>query len=147
MGKLIVIRHGETDYNVQKRYAGRTDVKLNGNGVCQAKAAAESLKQYPVDIIMSSPLKQALQTAEVISSCIGKPILVMEQFAKRRSCAALSGIVGPKYQQATGQGTGWRRNGPSGKGKGFFRYGLFMPELLESECASGSACLRCQRGT
>lgn len=43
MGKIIVVRHGETNYNVEKRYTCRTDIELNENGKEQAKLLANKL--------------------------------------------------------------------------------------------------------
>lgn len=83
MSKLYVVRHGETDFNVQGRYAGSTDVELNETGVTQARITAENLKQYSIDIIITSPLKRAMKTAEIIKECIRKPIVVIDDFAER----------------------------------------------------------------
>ncbi|MDF2685320.1 MAG: putative proteinB [Clostridia bacterium] len=50
MGNLIVVRHGETDYNAEGRYAGAKNIPINENGICQAKKTAEKLKNLPIDI-------------------------------------------------------------------------------------------------
>ena len=67
MGRLIVVRHGETAYNAEGRYTGRTDIGLNEEGCMQAKILAEKLKTVPIDIIISSTLKRARETAIIIS--------------------------------------------------------------------------------
>ena len=64
--KLIVIRHGETLWNKENRWQGRTDIELSEEGKEQAKKLAEELKSYKIDVIYSSPLKRALDTAKEI---------------------------------------------------------------------------------
>ena len=67
---IYIVRHGQTDWNVEGRYAGRVDVKLNSKGIEQAKITAEKLSGIKFDKVFSSPLKRAIQTAEII--CNGK---------------------------------------------------------------------------
>lgn len=83
MGKLFVVRHGETDFNVQGRYAGSTDVELNDNGIQQARTLAESLKGYSIDTIIASPLKRAHRTAIMIQEYLDKPLVLREEFVER----------------------------------------------------------------
>lgn len=85
MSKLYVIRHGETDFNVQGRYTGSTDVPLNQKGISQAKRIAEKLVDYQIDIIISSSLTRAVQTADYIKEMINKPVIVMADFRERCS--------------------------------------------------------------
>lgn len=61
---VATIRHGETDYNLEKRYAGTIDVPLNSNGRNDALAASAKLsKEIDFDFIVSSQLKRAFETA------------------------------------------------------------------------------------
>jgi probable phosphoglycerate mutase len=83
MGKLYVVRHGETDFNVQGRYAGSTDVELNDNGIQQAKTIAESLKTLSIDVIIASPLRRAHKTATIIQDQLQKPLILHEEFVER----------------------------------------------------------------
>ena len=66
MKTLYIIRHGETEWNKIGRYQGITDVPLNDNGIAQAKACANALKDVYFDRILSSDLSRALVTAETI---------------------------------------------------------------------------------
>ena len=66
MKTLYIIRHGETEWNKIGRYQGITDVPLNDNGIAQAKACANALKDVHFDRILSSDLSRALVTAETI---------------------------------------------------------------------------------
>jgi len=65
MKKLIIIRHGETDYSAAKRYCGFQDVPLNRNGVKQAERLGRRLKKTKVDRVYSSDLLRARETARV----------------------------------------------------------------------------------
>lgn len=64
--RLLLIRHGETDWNRQTRFQGQIDVPLNDNGKEQSKRAAEFLKQVPLDFAFSSPMLRPKETAEII---------------------------------------------------------------------------------
>ena len=63
MTELIFIRHGETDWNRQQRFQGQIDVDLNATGLAQAQRLAARLAAEPADVLISSDLGRALQTA------------------------------------------------------------------------------------
>ena len=65
---LIVIRHGETDWNANKRFQGQKDIPLNRNGKRQAERVARELKRYPLEAIVSSDLSRAADTAQCIAN-------------------------------------------------------------------------------
>jgi broad specificity phosphatase PhoE len=67
MTKLILARHGETAWNVEKLYRGRTDVNLDEVGVKQAELLGKYLSNWELEAIYSSPLKRALDTANIIA--------------------------------------------------------------------------------
>lgn len=67
MPRLIIVRHGETDWNSQQIFRGRVDVPLNEVGRQQAAATAELLKTVPVTAVISSPLARAMETAAAIA--------------------------------------------------------------------------------
>ncbi len=64
--RLLLVRHGETEWNRQKRFQGQIDVPLNDNGREQAEKAAQFLKDVPIDFAVSSPLLRPKETAEII---------------------------------------------------------------------------------
>ena len=70
---LYLIRHGETDWNIERRLQGHTDIPLNQNGIKTMTEAGKRLKEqhFQVDRIVSSPLKRAKETARVIAEQIG----------------------------------------------------------------------------
>lgn len=72
--KFILIRHAETDWNVENRLQGHTDTELNQNGRAQARALAEELVPLGIHRIVSSDLKRASQTADIITSLLGAPV-------------------------------------------------------------------------
>lgn len=80
---IYLIRHGETDWNRQGRFQGVEDIELNGTGVLQAKACAEALRALPVDKVVTSPLKRAKKTAEIIASRLGAALTVEEGLTER----------------------------------------------------------------
>ena len=70
---IYLLRHGQTDRNLQKRFSGSVDVPINETGMVQAKAQANKLKNIKFDVAFSSPQKRARQTLEIIHK--GKIIL------------------------------------------------------------------------
>ena len=72
--QLIIIRHGETLWNKEGRVQGISDVELSTVGIEQARLLALSLKDHPIRVIHTSPLKRALKTAEIINEFHQKEI-------------------------------------------------------------------------
>lgn len=71
MGKLVVVRHGETDWNAQRIMTGQADVPLNDKGRDQAKAAGETLRGIVFDKVYVSPLDRAQETARLLLEATG----------------------------------------------------------------------------
>ncbi|MFJ5552086.1 histidine phosphatase family protein [Streptomyces sp. NPDC093225] len=65
MGELVVIRHGQTEWSLSGRHAGRTDVGLTDAGEAAARALAPRLADRPLAAVFSSPLSRAVRTAEL----------------------------------------------------------------------------------
>jgi len=72
--KLILVRHGQTVWNREKRAQGVSNIELNEYGRAQAECLALSLLDEGIDSIVSSPLKRAIQTAEAINRFHHLPI-------------------------------------------------------------------------
>lgn len=66
---IYIVRHGQTDWNVEGRYQGRKDIELNKTGIKQAEEMKEKLKGIKFDQVFSSPLKRAYKTAQIITDC------------------------------------------------------------------------------
>src|SRR5512142_1067190 len=74
MTSLWLVRHGQTDWNLEGRYQGQSDVPLNATGLSQAAVFAASLDGQRFDALYSSDLARAYQTAEVIANKVGLPV-------------------------------------------------------------------------
>lgn len=72
--RIILVRHGQTDYNVQDLYQGSLDIPLNETGLMQADMLAESIKELPIDVFISSPLERAYVTTEKCAKAKGMEI-------------------------------------------------------------------------
>ncbi len=68
MVELILIRHGETAWNLERRLQGNVDIPLNATGLQQAMALANALDNEPLDAIISSDLQRAIQTANALAA-------------------------------------------------------------------------------
>ncbi len=69
---LLFIRHGETDWNRQQRFQGQIDVPLNGTGRAQAQRLGERLAAQPFDLLISSDLQRAQETAAPLARAWGQ---------------------------------------------------------------------------
>ncbi|MGN6389669.1 MAG: histidine phosphatase family protein [Burkholderiaceae bacterium] len=81
---IILIRHGETDWNAERRLQGHLDVGLNRRGRRQAAAVAAALRDEPLDAIVSSDLQRARDTAEAIAAPHGLPVETVPALRERR---------------------------------------------------------------
>ena len=80
---IYIVRHGETNWNVQNRYQGRTNIPLNENGYKQALEAHEKVKDVHFDVVISSPLDRALITASIISGFDKEDIIKDDRLLER----------------------------------------------------------------
>lgn len=80
MVKIMLVRHGETDWNRKEVFRGRIDVDLNGNGREQARALAEATRIFRIDAIYSSPLSRSLETGQIIAEAHGLDVQVANGF-------------------------------------------------------------------
>jgi len=81
--RICFIRHGETDWNVEKRIQGQTDIPLNETGHNQALAMAFNAAHYNFNAIYSSDLSRAYKTAEMIAARRGLDIKTVPQLRER----------------------------------------------------------------
>lgn len=76
MTRILAARHGQTQWNLQNKVCGRTDQLLTEEGQRQAEALADRLKDFPIDVILVSPLLRARQTAGAVAERRGIPVVV-----------------------------------------------------------------------
>ena len=96
--KIYLVRHGQTDWNIQNKLQGSVDIPLNNTGIEQAKVLKNILKDINIDFIIASPLKRALATAEIINSDLHLPLYIDESL-KERSFGELEGVHGGEYNR------------------------------------------------
>lgn len=77
--KFYLIRHGQTDWNIEGKIQGKTDIPLNSEGLYQAERLAEGMKERRITAIFSSPLLRAFQTAELLSQEKNLPVTVLPE--------------------------------------------------------------------
>lgn len=78
--RVIIVRHGETDYNVEHRWQGQLDVPLNKNGEAQSDALAKYLADEPLDAIFASDLKRTYDTALPIAKSKNLTVIPDKRF-------------------------------------------------------------------
>ena len=83
MTTICLVRHGETDWNAAKRIQGRTDIPLNDTGKWQAEQTGLYLKDVHWDVVISSPLTRAKETAHLILKHVHAPLVIMDDFIER----------------------------------------------------------------
>lgn len=76
MKKIIIVRHGQTNWNILGKVQGQEDIELNEIGKEQAKKLASKLTKEKIDIIYTSDLKRSYQTAKIISDTINSNIII-----------------------------------------------------------------------
>ena len=76
MVRIILIRHGETQWNIEGRYQGQEDTHLSERGLRQGHMVAEGLKDTPIDVAISSPLERSYMTCSFCADLHGLPVLV-----------------------------------------------------------------------
>ena len=81
--RICIIRHGETDWNVEKRIQGHTDIPLNENGRAQAMAMAFNAAHQRFQAIYSSDLARAQETAWVLAQREGLDVKLLPQLRER----------------------------------------------------------------
>ena len=90
--RITTIRHGQTVYNVERRYAGTIDVPLNAKGVEDAKNASHRLMDYEFDTVVTSGLKRAIQTAELLIDKRKLPI-IQNELCNERDYGKMQGLT------------------------------------------------------
>jgi 2,3-bisphosphoglycerate-dependent phosphoglycerate mutase len=93
MTELLFIRHGETDWNVQQRFQGQLDVPLNATGHAQAQRMAFALANDRHDLLFSSDLQRAMQTAAPLAAAWQQNPMTLPGF-REQNFGVLEGLDG-----------------------------------------------------
>jgi 2,3-bisphosphoglycerate-dependent phosphoglycerate mutase len=90
--ELILIRHGETAWNAERRFQGHQDSPLTPLGMAQAEVAAEQLRTYAPTALYASDLRRTLQTAQHIAIATGLTV-VQEPALRERNLGIFEGLT------------------------------------------------------
>lgn len=99
--QVLLVRHGETTWNLEGRYQGRKDPPLSQRGLLQARALAQHLHAEPIAAVCSSPLARAAETARVCADALG-----LEVTLDSRLLEISHGTWEGKLQSEVAQGQG-----------------------------------------
>ncbi|AZC13860.1 histidine phosphatase family protein [Microbacterium sp. ABRD28] len=111
MSSLILVRHGETDWNRAGRIQGLTDIPLNDTGRAQAREAAEQLRTELTStipdaaesaVIVSSDLQRASETADIIAAALGLATPRRYPGLRERAYGEAEGLVTAEFQRRWG---------------------------------------------
>ena len=96
---IFFVRHGLTDWNVEKRFQGTLDIPLNSAGILQAQTAALRCKELNLERIYHSSLARAAQTAQIIANASNVPLIPNTGFNE----VSLGVFQGLNHEQAKAQ--------------------------------------------
>lgn len=100
---IYLLRHGETDWNLAGRLQGRTDIPLNDNGRAQMEHVGDVLRHLDsgVDLILSSPLSRAQESARIVAKKLGYPMenIVVEDMLVERCFGAGEGTTAQERKE------------------------------------------------
>lgn len=83
-GTIFLIRHGITNSNIEKVYAGWGEEELNGEGIAQTNMLGGKMQGWGISTIYASPIKRALQTAQILNRYIGEKLVIEPDFEEMK---------------------------------------------------------------
>ena len=94
MPKLILLRHGQSQWNLENRFTGWVDVPLSEAGQQEARQAGERLRDVPIDLVFTSALRRAIDTARIALAAAGRAEmpLVQDEALNERHYGDLQGL-------------------------------------------------------
>lgn len=129
--RVLAIRHGETDWNLETRIQGHLDIGLNATGRWQARRLAEALRDEGIDALYTSDLARTLDTALQLAQTTGLPVQQRPALRER----AFGVFEGQTFQQIEqrwpADSQRWRQRDP-----------VFAPEGGESLVAFSARCVQ-----
>lgn len=110
MTTLLLVRHGETDWNAARRIQGSTDIPLNDTGRAQARGTATGLAERMAEqyggvrpIVVSSDLSRAHETAQIIAAELGTDVAHAYPQLRERSYGVAEGLTVDEYRARFGE--------------------------------------------
>jgi len=97
MTRMLIVRHGQSEWNAEGRWQGQADPPLSDLGRRQARHAADRLGA--VDVIVASPLVRALHTATTIAETLGVGPVVVEPDLQERDAGGFSGLTRAEIEE------------------------------------------------
>ena len=109
MGRLLLLRHGQSTWNAEKRWQGWADAPLSDVGQAQARAAVAELRDVGFERVVASDLSRARETAEIIAAGLGLGPVEIEVGLRERDVGAWSGLTTDEIEARwPGQLEQWR---------------------------------------
>jgi probable phosphoglycerate mutase len=105
MTRFFLVRHGETEWNRIRKIQGISDIPLNDTGRAQAAALGQILVGHRFDLLVSSPLSRAMETASIIAERLGMPQPLIIQDLIERNYGEAEGSSGADLDQKYPPGT------------------------------------------
>ena len=143
MLQVYLVRHGETQWNAERRIQGQSDSPLTEKGEKQARQVAERAKALGITHIISSDLGRTRQTAEIIAGVCGCDIILEPRLRELDM-----GVLERRHiDSLTAEEEGWRRQLVNGTDEGRIPDGESMQELSERMHAALATCLQLPEGS
>lgn len=142
-GKLVLVRHGESTWNSEDRFAGATDVPLTDRGIAQACNVGELLKDELFDIAYTSMLQRAIDTLAHMMVSMPQPAMAIRRSKQlnERNFGSLEGlrkedlIVAHGHEQVHRWRFAWDEPMPNAMGERFVEMAERVIDFYESEIA------------
>ena len=93
-----LLRHGQTDWNIDFRLQGTTDIPLNQTGISQAQQVGQLFRASDWDVLLSSPLSRARDTAQIVSDISGLPPYRVEDLLLERAFGEAEGLTHEQWR-------------------------------------------------
>lgn len=93
------LRHGETQWNRDRRIQGATDIPLNEVGRGQARQAADIIAKLPIAAVVASPMSRAVETAEIVNRQLGLPVEVEHDLREIGFGPHEGAVAGPWFRE------------------------------------------------
>jgi broad specificity phosphatase PhoE len=109
--ELLLVRHGETDWNRDRRFQGHADPPLNETGREQARALAAELAGEGIELVYTSDLVRARETAEIVATLLGASVLPVREL-REIDVGEWEGLTWPEIEERYPEGArSWRERG------------------------------------